>query len=169
MATTDQKKRWTTGLSADEAEWFYARLDAVPEAERPVYAFSGRKSSLWHKLGGGVSQVLVLFHPDRVVVSTRGMVNLKKEKARREHTVDELTEVQVVEGPLFSSVTLHFRDGTSVKVVDVDHAAAKPLHHYSTKGLGAFDRARLEPKTLTVFLLACMLGLPVPKEHFTKS
>lgn len=165
----DQKKRWTTGLTADEAEWFYSRLDALPETERPLYAFSGRKSSAWQKLGGGASQVLVLFHPDRVVLSTRGMASMKKEKARSEHAVGDLVDVQVTDGPMLSSVTLGFRDGTSVKVADVDHAAAKPLHRYMAQGLAAFDRATLEPKTATTFMLACLLGLPVPKDYFAKT
>ncbi len=161
---TATKQKWSSKLTPENTERFYAFLDGMPEADRPVYAFTGQRSGVWHQLGGGTAHMLVLFYKDRLVVSKRGMGSLKKEKARSDHPLSTIADVRVVNGPVFSSVQFRFADGTKTKIANVDHAAARPLERYMAQGLAAFDRTKLEPATATDFWWACVMTEVAPTD-----
>ena len=159
------KVHWSR-LSDEEIERFEAHLDSRPEQERPLYAISGRKSSLWEKLGGGTRRIIVLFYRDRVVISDRGMVSTK-EKGHKERPIASLEGVKILSGPLFSSVALRFSDGLRTKLVNIRHQAADPVGMYEDTGLAAFDRARLTPEAKSDFFYACNVALDLPENLFT--
>lgn len=155
----------TTKLSDQERDQFFAYLDSLPEDERPIYAFLGRKSGLWHQLGGGTAQMLVLVYEDRMVISTRGMANAKKEKRRVEKAVSDVTEVHVITGPLFSSVQFKFNDGTKTKIANVGHGAGRAMESFGNHRLLGLDRDRLDRGSISEFWYACVMALPTfPRE-----
>ena len=153
-------------LKPEDMELFLSHLDSLPEAERPIYGISGKKASLWEKLGGGTKRIIVLFYPDRLVISTRSMVGLT-EKARVERPLSDIDDVHVLAGPLMSSVALRFRDGSKTKLANVGHKEAEPLTRYMDEGVSVFARSRLDPEALTAFFYACNIGLPLPEDLFT--
>jgi len=155
-------------LKPEDRDRFVAFLDGLPENERPVYGFSGVKSSAWQKLGGGTNRVVVLFFKDRVVFSTRGVVG-SKEQARRERPLTEITEIREVSGPMFSSVEFRFSDGSKTKLADVMHRAAAPVSKFMADGLAAFERSQLDAESLTDFFYASNLGLPLPDDLFSRA
>lgn len=154
MAVKQDTKRLSTRLSEEQREQFFAYLDAKPEHERPVFAFMGRKSGLWHQMGGGTAQMLVAVYPHWIVFSTRGLASAKKEKGRVQKPLEELTEVKVLSGPLFASVQFRFKDGTKTKIANVNHAAANRMAEYQRNQLRAFERSRLDEKALSDFWFA---------------
>lgn len=150
-------------MTAEDRDRFYEFLDAQPERDRVRYVFSGSKSSVWQKLGGGTSHVIGIFHPDRLVLSTRGMVRVGSEKRRVEYPIHEIDDIDVRSGPLFSSVTIRLRDGTTTKVGNVDNAVARPLAEFPTRGAAVFDRARGDLKLFNAMYYSYVLaGLPLP-------
>ena len=157
------KVHWSR-LSDAELERFLSHLDTLPERDRPVYAISGRKSSLWEKMGGGTHQIIVIFYPDRVVISDRGTFSTK-EKGRRHLPIEDLKDVKIVSGPLFSSVALRF-ESEKTKLVNVRHQAAEPVGGYESMGLAAFDRSRLTPEAISDFFYACNVALDLPEDLF---
>lgn len=154
-------------LKPEDMQVFLSYLDALPEGERPTYGFTGQKASVWQKMGGGTGRVIVLFYPDRVMVSMRGLTGVK-EKSRFERPLDEIEDVHVASGPLLSSVAIRFRDGSKAKVANVGHKEAEPLSRFTAEGVAAFDRSRLVPEALTGFFYACNHGLPLPDDLFTR-
>jgi hypothetical protein len=160
---TKHARRFSTRLSAEQRDQFFAYLDTLPEDERPLFAFMGRKSGLWHQLGGGTAQVIVFVYKDWLVFSTRGMASLK-EKRRVPRLITDVAEVKVLDGPIFSSVQVRFHDGSKTKIANVDHAPAARMEAFGREGLRAFERSRLDEAAVSSFWRTCRLGLPLPKE-----
>lgn len=125
----------------------------------------GQKASLWQKLGGGTRHVIVLFFADHMVLSTRGSVRMK-EAFREVRPADDLAGIDVTSGPMMSSVTFRFVDGSTMKLANVGHAEVAPLRQLMSEGPSAFDRPRLGPEALTAFFYACNHGLPLPDDLF---
>lgn len=59
----------TRGLSDEHRSRFFAHLDRLPAKDRPVFGFPAQKPSLWQRLGGGTTYLLVLFFPDHHAVA----------------------------------------------------------------------------------------------------
>lgn len=152
-------------LTDENRERFLAHLDQIPPEERPVYVIHGQMSSLWHTLGGGTSQMFVIFLMDRVVISKRSSGRFR-EKGHQEWPLTEIADVDVSAGPFTSSVEMQFRDGSKTKVTDVSHKAAEPMSRYMADGLAVFDPAVLDRDALEAFAVACRLIDLVPKEIF---
>ena len=154
----------TTKLERAQQEHFFEYLDSLPDEERPVFAFIGRKAGLWHQLGGGTAQMIVLIYEHWTVISKRGMANAKKEISRVLKPLAEVADVQVINGPLFSSVQFRFADGSTAKIVNVDHAAAHRMEAFHAEGLRAFGHDRIDGAAAADFFAACLFGLPLPDD-----
>jgi hypothetical protein len=153
------RKRVWSKLKPEDMDTFLAFLDALPGNERPVYGLSGVKSSFWQKLGSGGKSVVVLFYSDRVVFSRA---------VRSERPLSDISEIRVVNGPMMSNVEFRFHDGSKTKLANVSHKEAAPASLFTTEGMAAFDRSRLDPETLTHFFYACNVGLPLPRDLFER-
>jgi hypothetical protein len=160
-------RRLTRGLSAEHRTKFFAYLDRLPPKDRPVYGFSGQRPSAWQFLGGGTAYVQVLFFPDHVVFSTRGMAS-RKETGREVRLLGEIASIGVDPGTLMSTATVHFVDGSTIRLRNVSRAEGAPLELFDAIGLAAFDRAGLEREAVSAFFVACSQVLPLPDGLFTE-
>ncbi len=146
---------------------FFAYLDGLPPKDRPVYGFSAQKASVWARLGGGTSYVLVLFFADHVVFSTRGMAS-GKQSARDTRHLAEIASIEVTPGTLMDRATVTFVDGATMRLANVSHAESGPLSLFGATGLAAFNRAGLAPAAVSSFFVACSQALPLPDGLFTE-
>jgi hypothetical protein len=144
---------------------FFAYLDRLPAKDRPVYGFAGQQPSLWEKLGGGTTYVLVLFFLDHVVFSTRRMSS-DRESGRRTRLLAEITAIEVSPGPLRSTALIRFVDDKPMKLSSIPRAAAAPLTRFGDVGLTAFRRAELDRDAVRAFFVACSRALPLPDRLF---
>lgn len=157
----------TRGLSDEHRSRFFAHLDRLPAKDRPVFGFPAQKPSLWQRLGGGTTYLLVLFFPDHVVFSTRKMAS-NRESGRTTHLLGEITSISVTGGTLASSATIRLVDGKTKRLANVNHAVADALARFDAHGLAAFNRAELAPDAVRAFFVACSRGLPLPDGLFTE-
>jgi hypothetical protein len=163
MPTPDRRGR----LSDEHRSRFFAYLDRLPEGDRPVFGFSAQKPSLWQRLGGGTTYLLVLFFPDHVLVSTRAMASAR-ETSRETWLLGEIASISVTDGTLMSTATVRFVDGTTRRLAGLSRAEAAPLSLFDSVGLAAFDRAGLEPAAVASFFVACSRALPLPDGLFAE-
>lgn len=164
MSTPSNRAR---ELSDEHRAKFFAYLDRLPAKDRPVYGFSAQKPSVWQRLGGGTTYVLVLFFPDHVVFSTRGMAGAR-ESAREIRLLGEIASITVTRGTLMCRATFTFVDGATLKLASVSHAESGPLSRFGAAGLAAFDRTGLTPAAVSSFFVACSQALPLPDGLFTE-
>lgn len=155
-------------LSAEHRAKFFAYLDRLPAKERPVFGFSAQKQSLWARLGGGTTYVLVLLFADHVVLSTRKMASAR-ESARETRLLGEIASITVTPGTLMCRATITFVDGATLKLANVSKAEAGPLALFGAAGLAAFDRAGLTPAAVSSFFVACSQALPLPDGLFAET
>jgi len=155
----------TRGFTDEHRAKFFAYLDRLPAKDRPVYGFAGQQPSVWQRLGGGTTYVLVLFFPDHVVLSTRRMSN-HRESARTTRLLAEITSIDVAPGPLRSSALIRFVGDKPMKLSGITPAAATPLARFADADVAAFDRADLAPDAVRAFFVACSRGLPLPDGLF---
>lgn len=148
-------------LKPDDLEVVTDALAAMPDAERPLYGFTGVKTSLWSQIGGGAKPFVVLFTPDRIVFSKRSVTGTK-EAERREFAHGDLTEVSVRNGPLLDSALFRFADGFKVRVGNIPHTQIDPVTRFRREGPGAFEWSRLSPvqKTNCYYTFTTMGVLP---------
>jgi uncharacterized protein (DUF2336 family) len=144
---------------------FFAYLDALPPKDRPVFGFSAQQQSLWARLGGGTTYLLVLFFTDHVVFSTRRMASAR-ETAREARLLGEIAAITVTPGTLMDRATFTFVDGATMKLANVSHAESGPLARFGEAGLAAFDRTTLAPAALASFFVACSQALSLPDGLF---
>jgi hypothetical protein len=157
----------TRGFSDQHRAKFFAYLDRLPAKDRPVFGFPAQRPSLWQRLGGGTTYVLVLFFPDHVVFSKRVMAS-SRESARTTRLLGEIGSIGVSRGTLASSVTIAFVDAERMRLANVGHAAADALSRFEGAGLAAFERAGLAPDAVRGFFIACSQVLPLPDGLFTE-
>jgi hypothetical protein len=146
-------------------EKFFAYLDRLPAKDRPVYGFSGQRPSMWERLGGGTTYVLVLFFPDHVVFSTRRMSS-HREARRTTRLLAEIASIEVSPGPLRSTALIRFVDDKPIRLSSITPAAAEPLARFGDVGLTAFARPDLERDAVRAFFVACSRALPLPDGLF---
>lgn len=158
----------TRGLSDQHRVKFFAYLDRLPAKDRPVFGFAAQKPSVWQRLGGGTTYLLVLFFPDHVVFSTRTMAS-NRESARTTYLLGEIASISVTAGTLASSATIRLVDGKAMRLANVSHAVADALSRFDAAGLAAFSRAELAPGAVRAFFIACSRALPLPDGLFTDS
>jgi hypothetical protein len=144
---------------------FFVYLDQLPPKDRPVYGFSAQKPSLWARLGGGTTYVLVLFFTDHVLFSTRRMASAR-ETAREARLLGEIASITVAPGTLMDRAAFSFVDGATMKLANLSHAESGPLTRFGEAGLAAFDRATLTPAAVASFFVACSQALPLPDGLF---
>lgn len=155
------------GFSEEHRAKFFAHLDRLPARDRPVFGFSGQQPSLWQRLGGGTTYLLVLFFPDHVVFSTRGMSH-HRESARTTRLLGEIASIRVDRDTLASRVTIRFVDAGTMKLANVARAPAGVLARFDDHGLAAFSRPDLSPEAVRAFFVACSRVLPWPDGLFTE-
>jgi len=155
-------------LSAEHRAKFFGYLDQLPAKDRPVFGFSAQKRSLWARLGGGTTYVLVVFFPDHVVFSTRAMAS-GKESARETRLLGEVASITVTPETLMCRATITFVDGDTLKLANVSRAESGPLSQFGSAGLAAFDRAVLAPAAVASFFVACSQVLPLPDGLFSET
>lgn len=155
----------TRGFTDEHRTRFFAHLDRLPAKDRPVFGFAAQKPSLWQRLGGGTSYLLVLFFPDHVVVSTRKMAS-HRESARTTYLLGEIATISVTAGTLVSRATIRLVEGKTLRLANVSHAVAAVLARFDDAGLAAFNRAELAPDAVRAFFVACSRALPLPDGLF---
>lgn len=155
----------TRGFSDEHRAKFFAHLDRLPAKDRPVFGFPAQKPSLWQRLGGGTTYLLVLFFPDHVVFSTRTMSS-NRESARTTYLLGEITSISVAAGTLASSAIIHLVDGKTLRLANVRPGVADALGRFDAEGLAAFNRADLAPDAVRAFFVACSRALPLPDGLF---
>lgn len=155
-------------LSDEHRSRFFAYLDRLPPKDRPVFAFSGQRPSLTQRLGGGTRYVVVVLFPQHVVFSTRNLSSTR-EISRASRLIGEIESLTVTDGTLMSRATFQFVGGGRLALANVSRAEAGPLARFDTLGLAAFDRAALDPETVTAFFVACSQALDLPDGLFTES
>jgi hypothetical protein len=158
----------TPGFTAGHRARFFAHLDRLAAKNRPVYGFAGQQPSLWQRLGGGTSYVLVVFFPDHVVLSTRRMSS-HRETSRSTRLLAEIASISVSAGLLRSTVVLGLVGGAEIILANVSPAAAEPLARFDDAGLAAFSRDSLTPGAVSAFFVACSRTLPLPGGLFTET
>lgn len=163
MATPSERPR---RFSAEHRAKFLTHLDRLPAKDRPVFGFAAQSPSLWQRLGGGTTYLLVVFFPDHVVFSTRRMSS-DRESSRTIRLLGEIASIGVTPGTLASRATIRFVDGETMRLSHVDKAAADALARFDTAGLAAFERAGLAPDAVRGFFVACSRVLPLPDGLFT--
>lgn len=157
----------TRGFTEEHRAKFFAHLDRLPAKDRPVFGFPAQRPSLWQRLGGGPTYLLVLFFPDHVVFSTRKMSS-NRESARTTYLLGEIISISVTAGTLASSATIRLVDGKTVRLANVGHAVADVLARFDAAGLAAFTRSELAPEAVRAFFVACSRALPLPDGLFTE-
>lgn len=157
----------TRGFTEEHRAKFFAHLDQLPAKDRPVFGFPAQRPSLWQRLGGGTTYLLVLFFPDHVVFSTRRMAS-NRESARLTYLLGEITSIDVTAGTLASSATILLVDGKTVRLAGVSHVVADVLSRFDAHGLAAFHRAGLAPEAVRAFFVACSRALPLPDGLLTE-
>lgn len=155
----------TPGFDAARRAKFFAHLDRLAAKDRPVYGFVGQQPSLWQRLGGGTTYVLVLFFPDHVVFSTRRMAS-NRETGRSTRLLAEIDSISVSGGPLRATAALSLVGGKPVRLANLSLAAAEPLSRFDDAGLAAFRRDQLSPAAVRDFFVACSRVLPLPDGLF---
>lgn len=156
----------TRGFTEDHRAKFFAHLDRLPAKDRPVFGFAAQKPSLWQRLGGGTTYLLVLFFPDHVVLSTRRMSS-NRESTHTTYLLGEIASISVTAGTLASRATIRLVDGKTIRLANVNHAVAAVLARFDAAGLAAFNRADLAPEAARAFFVACSRALPLPDGLFT--
>ena len=153
------------GFSEEHRTKFFAHLDRLPAKDRPVFGFPAQRPSLWQRLGGGTTYVLVLFFPDHMVFSTRGATN-DRESARTTCLLGEIASIDVATGTLACRATIRFVDARPMLLAAVSHSAAELLSRFDAAGLAAFERGALPPDAVRGFFVACSRVLPLPDGLF---
>ena len=136
-------------------------LAQLPSDVRPLYAVTGIKTSVWSQIGGGAKPFVVLFMPDRIILSKRSTTG-KKEVTRTETPINSLADVSVRHGPLVDSARFAFNNGYNIRVGQIAHTQIEPVERFMEIGDPAFDWDRLtrEQRTNCYYAFTMMGILP---------
>ena len=148
-------------LKDDDMAVVTDRLSEIPEAQRPLYGITGIKTSLWSQIGGGAKPYIVVFMPDRIIISRRNLTG-KKHVSGNEHPLGDLVDVSVRNGPMFDSAKFTFSDGFSTRVGNIPNGQIDPVLRFLEQGPSAFDWASLNQtqRTNCYFTFTSMGYLP---------
>ncbi len=137
-------------------------LVGLPEAERPLYGLQGIKTTLWSQLGGGGATWVVLFMPDRIVLSKRSKFG-NKDKGTVEHPLSDLMDLSVRDGPMFDSALFTFKSGFKMRVGNIPNTQIEPVKRFLEIGVEAFEWSGLTNVQRTNACVAfSMMGILPP-------
>lgn len=137
-------------LRPRDLEAFLRHLDAMPQAERPIYGLVGKKKiKFLHWVFAAASKLYALyFTQDRVVLSQRN-VGGSRERRRIEYPIGDLVAVRVTKGPVWHTIRLEFRDGFTIKLANITRGQCDPIARVPVGGAAALARERLTVEQLT--------------------
>jgi len=135
-------KRVWKALKPDDMAAVTGYLAGLADDERPLYGVTGIKTSFWSRIGGGAKLLIVLFMPDRIILSKRNITGVK-ETWSVEHALTDLVDLRPRRGPMFDSALFSFADGFKIRVGNIPHTQTAPIVRFMDEGSGAFGWDRL--------------------------
>ena len=135
-------KRVWKALKPDDMAAVTGYLAGLADDERPLYGVTGIKTSFWSRIGGGAKLLIVLFMPDRIILSKRNITGVK-ETWSVEHALTDLVDLRSRRGPMFDSALFTFADGFKIRVGNIPHTQIAPVVRYMAEGAAALEWSRL--------------------------
>ena len=150
-------------LKADDMSVVTDYIATLPAEQRPLYGLVGIKTSFWSQIGGGAKPFVLLFMPDRIIMSKRSVTG-SKETSHLETPLSAIRDVTVRNGPMLDSALFTFENGFSVRVGNIPHTQIEPVVRFVRDGVDAFDWNHLtDVQRTNCYYAYTMMGI-VPKK-----